>query len=285
MKCLIDADVLLHELGWSGQFKDKETGEQVLLPFEEVQELLDKKIKLIELECDATQKSTLFISSSEKIVEMWNKNGEYYGRKPLVHEPNFRYAVAKTKPYKGQRKNPKPFHFYNILAYMMSEYDVVISENGLEADDEICIAQRIALDEGQDTTICSRDKDLRICPGWHYSWECGKQSSMGPEETSVDGFLRKKPNGDIYGFGLMFFLYQCLIGDSADNIPGLPGVGPARAWAELTTTGSRQEAIKKVKDLYKEKLGEKSKEYFEEQACLLWMIQRRGRPFNLKELK
>lgn len=54
MTPLIDGDILLHELGWSGQFKDKETEEEVLLPFEHVQKLLDKKIENICYDVEAT---------------------------------------------------------------------------------------------------------------------------------------------------------------------------------------------------------------------------------------
>jgi nitrogen fixation-related uncharacterized protein len=43
MKALIDGDILLHEISWSGQFKDKETGEEVLLDDEHVAKLLHQK--------------------------------------------------------------------------------------------------------------------------------------------------------------------------------------------------------------------------------------------------
>lgn len=278
MQCLIDADVLLHELGWSGEFKDKETGENVLLPFEAVAELLDKKIKLIEYECEATEPSILFITESEKIVEMYNKNS--FSPCPLIFTPNFRYEMGKTKPYKGTRNNPKPFHFYNIVAYLMANYSVIVSQDGLEADDEICITARYM---GEGYTICSRDKDLRICPGWHYSWECGKQAAMGPHYTDVEGSLHKKDNGDVYGYGMKFFFFQMLTGDAADNIPGLPGVGKAKAYNLLHDKDYKQ-CLNIVKDLYKEKMGEESKNYFLEQGNLLWIRQEHDTPFDIRRL-
>lgn len=285
MKCLIDADVLLHELGWSGQFKDKETGEEVLLPFETVADLLKEKIRVIEYECEADEPSTLFISSSPFIVDTWNRSATYFGRPLVTHEDNFRYAVSKTKPYKGTRKNPKPFHFTNLVAEMMHNYDVVISQGGLEADDEVCIAQKEALSKGEETIICSRDKDLRICAGWHYSWECGKQGAIGPHLTDSLGKLELNEKGKVTGYGVAFFLNQMLVGDTADNIPGLQGVGDAASWKLLSPIMDNKSAmIKAVKDLYKEKLGDASKEYFLEQASLLWMVQDRGQPFNLGKL-
>lgn len=252
--------------------------------------MLDEKIRVICHECDADEPPTLFISSSDKAVAMWNRSASYFDRPTLEHEPNFRYLVAKTKPYKGTRHNPKPFHFYNILAYMLSHYNVVMSAGGVEADDEVCIAQREAIDLGQETTICSRDKDLRICKGRHYSWECGKQGAIGPETTDSFGWLEKKSNGEVYGYGLLFFLFQMLTGDSADNIPGLPGVGAVAAWKMLNEVGTKKEAIKLVKNKYKEVLGDESKDYFLEQGSLLFMIQRRnadGTPefFDISKLK
>ena len=249
-------------------------------------DLLDKKIKIIEEDCYSDEPSTLFISNSELITSMWNKSCKYFGKEEIKFVPNFRYEISKTKPYKGTRKNPKPFHFNNIAAYMVANYDVVISRDGLEADDELAIAQKQAIKDGLETTICSRDKDLRICEGHHYSWECGKQPSLGPTKTDSLGWLETRPNGKIVGYGLTFFLFQMITGDTADNIPALKGKGEVFAWNYLEPNfGNKEKLIKSVKDLYKEMLGENSKEYFLEQANLLWIIQKRNKGFQIGELK
>lgn len=261
MTPLIDGDVILHELGWSGEFKDKETEELVLFPFEKVQELLDAKIKLICDEVGATAPPIIYLSNTEFLSKML--------KCPLV--PNFRYDVAKTKPYKGTRNNPKPFHFYNITVYLLANYECVVSRGGLEADDMMCIRQTTP--SGGETIICSRDKDLRICPGWHYSWECGKQYSVGPTLTDEVGFLTKGVNGKTLGYGLKMFFYQLLVGDSADNIPGLPQVGDAKAYKLLADIPTERECYDLIKDLYIEKMGDSAKDYFFEQSALLWMQQ------------
>ena len=295
MRCLIDGDVLLHELGWSSQFPDKDTGEQILFSSEKACEMLDKKIEVIQEECMADDPPTLYVSSSDWIVKAWNKNAKWNDREQMVHEPNFRYEVAVTKPYKGTRKNPKPFHFKNLFIHMIENYDVVVSSGGLEADDMVCIAQRTAIDAGEETIVCSRDKDLRIVQGWHYSWECGKQPSHGPVETDSLGHIyqritvnktTKKETMDIFGYGLAFFLAQMVMGDGADNIPGLPSQGKAAAWKLLhPLEGDKEAQIKAVKDAYKEKAKDKSKELFLEQAQLLWMRQHDNQPFDIRKLK
>lgn len=257
---LIDGDVLLHELGWSGEFKDKETGERILFDFEKVADLLDQKLMVICEEAGATQDPIIFFSDNEYIAR----------RKKREFTPGFRYSIAKTRPYKGNRTNPKPFHFYNILAYLMATRRCRVSRDGLEADDVMAIFQN-QMYEKDTTIICSRDKDLRITPGWHYSWECGSQAAIGPLYTDELGYFREKTNGDTLGFGLKFFYYQMLVGDSADYIPGLKGWGPAKALPIIDSCSSEEELIKTVKDLYKE--AGMTKEYFLEQANLLWIIQ------------
>ena len=272
MQPLIDGDILLFEIGWSGEFKDKDSGEPVLLPPEEVLDLLDKKIEGICRDVDATKPPILFVSDSEYLTAQRNKQRKREGLEPLPFIPNFRYSVAKTQPYKGNRKNPKPFHFYNILAHMLANYNTVVSKDGLEADDMLCIEQVLRKD---DTIICSRDKDLRICPGWHFSWECGKQGAIWPVKTDRIGWLEPK-GGDVLGYGLSFFYYQMLVGDTADHIPGLPGYGKVKAFALLKDLKTEEELFTTVRDLYKEVKGGESKEYFLEMANLLWMTQEKG---------
>jgi len=263
MTPLIDGDVILHELGWSGQFPDKETGETVLFNFDKVLEMLEDKIRLICSEVEATERPIFFFSDNEWLAK---KEGREF-------IPNFRYEVATIKPYKGTRKNPKPFHFYNILSHIMFEYEYVISKGGLEADDELAIYQH----GREDTIICSRDKDLRICDGWHYSWECGKQHSVGPTKTDRLGWLEWDDKGKVLGYGLSFFFYQMLVGDAADNIGGLPRAGDVFAKELLKDADTEEELLLRVKNAYKEKLGLKSKDWFMENMKLLWIQQERGK--------
>lgn len=279
MTPLIDADILLHEIGHSAQFKDKETGEPILLPFETAAHLLDEKIKLICEEVEATKPPILFVTNDKRLSERVNKERKWLGLDPIPYVKGFRYDIAKTKPYKGTRKNPKPFHFYNLLSYMRTEYDLRIATDGYEADDLICQTQ---FESEEPTVICSRDKDLRICPGWHYSWECGAQASIGPEFTDEIGWLDfDKKEGDVVGYGKAFFYYQMLVGDGADNIPGLKGVGIAAAKGLLHGCETEEDYFRAVKGKYVEVLGKESKEMFTEQANLLWMRMKGGKPYEI----
>jgi hypothetical protein len=275
----IDGDILLHELGWSGQFKDNETGEDILLSWDHVYDLLQAKIEEICLEVGATEPPTFFITDSQWIADVENRACKWNGEHPREFQEGFRYALAISKPYKGTRKNPKPLYFYAILHDLLFNRDCVVSKGGLEADDELGIAQ--CSDEQGRTIICSRDKDLRIIPGWHYSWECGAQGSIGPTYTDRVGWLEKRQTGDVLGFGLSFFYYQMLVGDSADNIPGLPKWGKVKAYNLLKDLKTEKELFEAVKAAYKETMGSESKEYFFEQANLLWIRQERDYGYEI----
>jgi hypothetical protein len=267
MQPLIDGDVLLYEIGFCGEYLDPETGELLIREWDFVQELLDAKIKLICEEVDATEAPIIFITGKRLNRELVNRSLIYRDEEPVEFLPNFRDAVATVKPYKGTRKSEKPFHFDNITAYLLGNYRCHLS-NGLEADDLLCIHQY----GRTDTIICSRDKDVRQCPGWHYSWECGAQPSFGPTLVDNKGAIWKDRD-KVRGVGTKFFFYQMLVGDSVDNIPGCPKVGPVKAYALLADLTTRDEHERAVISAYLNCYPDNYIEMIEEQSKLLWMIR------------
>lgn len=124
------------------------------------------------------------------------------------------------------------------------------------------------------TIICSRDKDLKMVPGMHYSWECGRQPSFGPIEVDEIGEIKLVKEGKkIEGTGIKFFYSQAITGDSVDNIPGLPRGGPNMAFKALEKLYTEEELFKATYALYKEKFAENAIEKLREQLYLLWMIR------------
>src|SRR5690606_18373771 len=118
-------------------------------------------------------------------------------------------------------------HYDNLTAYIFGKYDVKVAV-GMEADDLMSVDQWEAVKAGRlDTIICSRDKDLRITPGMHFGWPCGKQPQFGPCRVTELGEIELKNNGKkLIGTGLKFFYSQVVTGDTTDNYPGLPKGGP-----------------------------------------------------------
>lgn len=277
MKPLIDADVLLYEVGFSSEKNElNEEGEKVLVPssWEFCQDLFDAKIKLICDEVQATEPPLLFITNTRRVNKTRNKERKLRGEEPKEYVENFRVEAAKEKEYKGGRSSTKPFHFYNLLHYVLASYDVHVDEQGLEADDAMVITQYSAYKNGElNTIICSRDKDVRQCPGWHYSWECGKQASVGPIMVDELGWLEMKDKKKVFGTGQKFFYYQLLVGDAVDNIGGIKGRGPAFAYNLLKDATSVRECYELIAEVYVKFWGDDWKIKFREQADLLYMIR------------
>lgn len=276
IRCLIDADLLLWECSYAGQVKDEDTGELMMLDFDNVKEVFDQRIKEIEDECWANEPSVLYFTGDENFVKTINKERKRAGEDPLEFKPNFRLGRATSTPYK-QRKSLRPLHYYNLRAYAISAYDYKVAI-GMEADDWLAMDQDV---EGLTTIICSRDKDLRQVPGMFYSWECGAQPSFGPTKIDVVGDLELPRPNKLVGTGLKFFYAQMIMGDSVDTIPGLPRGGPALAYKTLAECNTEEELYEATKSLYESRMGEDWRDYFEEQAALLWMVREvdeEGRP-------
>ena len=126
----------------------------------------------------------------------------------LTGKENFRYSIAKSYPYKGNRKSvQKPRHLQTARDHMESKYKAVISK-GEEADDLIA-KEAARLD--YKACVASIDKDMLQIPCWHFNIVRGDYVNVEP-----------------FG-GIKFFYTQILTGDTADNIVGLFRVGPVKA--------------------------------------------------------
>lgn len=274
MQALIDSDVLLYEIGFSSEGKSEETREIEPASWDFCKDLFDTKIALIQDEVRATEPPLLFMTNTHYINKQLNKTREFRKESIKEYVENFRFEAAKEKEYKGTRKPTKPFHFKNLVNYVLSSYNAIVNENGLEADDQMCIEQYTRFkQELYDTIICSRDKDVRQCPGWHYSWECGKQSSVGPIFVEPLGHLELKSSKKLFGTGDKFFYAQMIMGDSVDNVGGLKGRGPAFAYNRLKDCQSSLECYESVAELYVNFYESEWKPHFREQADLMWMIR------------
>lgn len=249
-QCLIDGDVLLYEIGFAAEtaWKHASPNSDDPPPWDFVEELLHRRIADIEFVCESTLPSLFFLTGND----------------------NFRNALAKRTPYK-QRPSHKPYHYKNIKAFIQGSMECRI-QDGLEADDLMSIEQTL---RGDETIICTRDKDLRSVDGWHYGWELGEQPSFGP--FRVDGYGAIHLSDDrkkITGYGLKFFLSQCLTGDRVDSIPGLPKCGPVAAFERLVDTNTYEEGRQAVLEAYSERYGDEDVYELEEQGRLLWMTRK-----------
>lgn len=166
---------------------------------------------------------------------------------------NFRNGVATTKPYKGNRDpTHRPVHGPDILEYLRKRFHVVVSEDE-EADDVLGYTQYATWETDPfGSVICSIDKDLDMIPGLHYNFRDEKSYVVMPEDAD------------------WYFWKQMLTGDTVDNIPGVPGVGPKTAQHVLAGVPPSK-CFEKVRTLYVQGYGEQADDRLLEMGRLLWI--------------
>lgn len=171
----------------------------------------------------------------------------------ITGKSNYRYDIAKTVPYKGNRKDvQRPKHYEALREHLVKRHDAIVTV-GEEADDAVAIDSTKLLDE---CWIVHVDKDLDQLQGWHYN-------PVRDERYYLNEF-------DSYSA----FCTQLLTGDRIDNIPGLAGIGPKKAQKALQDAKNKEELIQKAWRKYEE-LGH-SMDYFVEQGQLLWLRRYEG---------
>jgi hypothetical protein len=170
----------------------------------------------------------------------------------ITGKGNFRDDVAFTKPYKGNRKKPKPTHYDAIRYHMVTTLGATVVD-GEEADDYLGYMQYSrALFGDPDTVIVTIDKDLDMIMGRHYNPVRREEYYVNEEDAD------------------RFFLIQLITGDSTDNIPGIPGLGAVGAEKALDGVPNG-EAVDVIRKLYTKAYGDKGEAVFDEQAALLWI--------------
>lgn len=161
----------------------------------------------------------------------------------LTGKGNFRYTISPS--YKANRKDtPKPEHLSDVRNYLIKEWDAVVSQ-GEEADDLIAIK---AASLGYDCTIVSTDKDFKQLPCLLYNPNKGEWNVVGEFEA------------------ITFFYSQILMGDRADNIEGIYGIGPVKAKKILADCKTEEELYAKVLSMY-----DNDEEKVLQTARLLWL--------------
>jgi DNA polymerase-1 len=138
--------------------------------------------------------------------------------------------------YKAQRPDPPPelIPQFKLVRDATAAFGVpAIELDDWEADDLIATYARVAEASGMEVTIVSSDKDLMqlIRPGITML-DPIKQKTLGPAEVMEK--FGVPPNKVVE--------VQALMGDSVDNVPGVPGIGPKNA-AELIQTFGNVEAV------------------------------------------
>jgi DNA polymerase-1 len=146
----------------------------------------------------------------------------------LTSRPSFRYDLYPE--YKANRKDkPKP----EFLSDCMKELEAYpwLRIPNTEGDDVLGIVSTRGWIG--DHVIVTVDKDLLQIPGMHWHPDKGEQVKITEDEADY------------------LFHMQWLMGDSTDNIPGIPKVGPAKATKFLEGVEYGQRTLR-VLQVYRE---------------------------------
>ena len=125
--------------------------------------------------------------------------------------------------------------------------DALVELEGYEADDVIATLARKARDAGLEAVIVSGDKDLYqlVGPGVHLL-NPGRGGRTGVAAEWVD----ERNAHEKFGVPATQVVdYLALVGDSSDNIPGAPGVGPKTAVKLLEQFGSLDEILARADEI------------------------------------
>ena len=175
-----------------------------------------------------------------------------------------RFEQARLKPYQETRKKEKPSRLEDVRKYMRDNMQAMYWKDR-EADDGMALYQTSAIAKGERhlSVIVSADKDLRMVQGLHL---CPDTHDIVDVCGYGSLFLKEMKSGKkLLGWGNAFFWAQMLMGDSADNISGLPkyvtltedgdmdkakACGPVMAYNLLDGCKDSHEACERVIEVY-----------------------------------
>ncbi|MCQ8183831.1 DNA polymerase I [Parvularcula maris] len=119
-----------------------------------------------------------------------------------------------------------------------------LEEEGFEADDLIATYARAAEAKGAEVVIVSSDKDLT-------QLVTDKVVMFDPMKNKV---IEAADVEEKFGVGPDKMIdLQALMGDSTDNVPGVPGIGPKTAAQLLTEYGTLEELLSRASEIKQKK--------------------------------
>ena len=180
---------------------------------------------------------TNFIASIEK-----EHNTDYIVFALDMKGPTFRNEI--DPQYKANRQ-PPPEELVAQLPIAISWVEqmgfATVSKSGYEADDMIASVAKLAKEQGMKVRIVSHDKDLyqMIDDGKIVVIDAVKRKSI--DEAACIEKYGIRPD--------QFTDYQSLLGDSADNVPGVKGVGKVTAQKLLSQYETLQGIYDNIDDV------------------------------------
>ncbi len=193
-----------------------------------------------------------FLNIMFKILE--EEQADYLAVAFDVHAPTFRHEIYKE--YKGTRK-PMPTELREQVPVMkellLAMGICVVEKAGLEADDILGTVAKRAEREGMAVSLVSGDRDLLQVATGHIRIRIPKTKGG---RTQVEDYYAKDVEAAYQVNPIQFIDLKALMGDTADNIPGVPKVGEKTATELMVTYGSLENIYAHVEEISKKSIRE-----------------------------
>lgn len=171
-----------------------------------------------------------------------------------VKEPTFRHKMYAE--YKGTRK-PMPQELreqVGVLQDILAAMQItVVKKGGYEADDILGTLAKKAEAEGREVTLVSGDRDLLQIASDHIKIRIPKTKGG---RTETEDYYAKDVLEKYQVTPLQFIELKALMGDSSDNIPGVPKVGEKTAINLMVTYGSIEGIYTHIEEITKKSIKE-----------------------------
>ena len=186
-----------------------------------------------------------FLNIMFKIID--SKQPDYMAVAFDVHQPTFRHEMFKD--YKGTRK-PMMEELREqvpVIKELLQKMNITTVElPGYEADDVIGTFSKKGEKAGMEVDVISGDRDLLQLASDHITI-CIPKTKKGQttvEEYNTEGVMK------LYKVTPTEFIdVKALMGDSSDNIPGVPGIGEKGATAIISQFGSIENAYEHADEI------------------------------------
>ncbi|MCI8668185.1 MAG: DNA polymerase I [Lachnospiraceae bacterium] len=171
-----------------------------------------------------------------------------------VKEPTFRHKMYNE--YKGTRK-PMPEELLEqvpLMKEVLQSMNIPIVElPGYEADDILGTLSKRAETAGMDVSIITGDRDLLQLATEHILIRIPKTKKGG---TEIEDYHAKDVIETYQVTPLEFIDVKALMGDTADNIPGVPSVGVKTATSLIVQYKNIENLYAHIDEITKKKLKE-----------------------------
>lgn len=200
-----------------------------------------------------------FLNILFKILE--EEKPEYLTVAFDVHAPTFRHEMYEA--YKGTRK-PMAEELRQQVPVMKEVLQAmgicIVEQAGLEADDLIGTLSRKCEGEGMDVVVLSGDRDLLQLATEKVKIRIPK-TKQG--KTEVEDYLKNDVMERYQVSPKEFIDVKALMGDSSDNIPGVPSIGEKTATKIIVEYGSIENAYAHVEELKPPRAAKALKEHYD----------------------